>query len=275
MTSELCIHEVATGTTRVLLAHDGLIEAPNWHPEGFLLVNGEGRLFRVPLDAPALLEVPTGRIGALNNDHGISPDALTLAISAKSETAPHSCIYLMPAGGGEPLRVTARVPSWWHGWSPDGRRLAYVGVRREGGPVSLYTCATDGSDEVCLSEDFDHIDGPDHTPDGAFIWFNGEREGSVDLWRVRPDGTDLERMTDGDTVDWFPHPSPDGAQVLFLAYPPGTRGHPANLDVELRLMPQAGGPSRPVERFRGGQGTINVPSWAPDASGFAFVRYPA
>ncbi len=274
MISELCIHELATGASRVLLAHEGHVEAPNWHRDGHLLVNGGGRLFRVPLDAPALLEVPTGRIGGLNNDHGISPDGRRLAISAKSETGPHSCIYLLPAEGGEPVRVTAEVPSWWHSWSPDGRRLAYVGVRREGGPISLHTSATDGSDEVCVREDFDHIDGPDYTPDGAWIWFNGERDGAVDLWRVRPDGTDLQRMTEGDSVDWFPHPSPDGAHVLYLAYPPGTRGHPANLDVELRLMPQAGGPSRVAERLRGGQGTINVPCWAPDGSAFAFVRFP-
>ena len=44
----------APGAVTAVLATERLIEAPNWHPEGWLLVNGEGRLWRVPLDRPAL-----------------------------------------------------------------------------------------------------------------------------------------------------------------------------------------------------------------------------
>lgn len=272
MISELCIFDLATGEATVLLAHEGHVEAPNWHPDGFLLVNGGGRLFRVPLDAPALHPVDTGPLRALNNDHGISPDGRMLALSDRTATA-DSCIWLMPLAGGDPVRVTPKVPSWWHGWSPDGARLAYVGVRRTGGPVSLYTCALDGSDEICVTADFDHVDGPDYTPDGRWIWFNGERDGEVDLWRIRPDGSGLERMTDDTAVNWFPHPSPDGAHVVYLAYPPGTAGHPGGMEVSLRIMPAAGGATRHLIDLRGGQGTINVPSWAPESRRFAFMRF--
>ncbi len=94
----------------------------------------------------------------------------------------------------------------------------------------------------------------------------------MDLWRVRPDGNDLERMTADASVNWFPHPSPDGEHVLYLAYAPGVKGHPREHDVELRLMPAAGGESRLLRRLFGGQGTINVPCWAPDARRFAFVE---
>lgn len=271
MRSELCIHDLDTGETAVVLAHEGVIEAPNWHPDGFLLVNGGGRLFRVPLDAPRLVEVPTGRVSGLNNDHGLSPDGRTLAISAKSETG-GSCIYLMPVEGGEPVQVTAKVPSWWHGWMPDGERLLYVAAR-DGGPVLPYSCRLDGSDETRLVDGFDHVDGPDATPDGQWVWFNGEREGHVDLWRVRPDGSGLQRMTNGDLVDWFPHPSPKGHLVLWLAYPAGTTGHPAMREVSLKIMPAEGGVGTEVVRLRGGQGTINVPCWAPDGRRFAFVRF--
>jgi Tol biopolymer transport system component len=271
MRSELCIHDLSTGGTSVLLTHDGIIEAPNWHPDGFLLVNGEGRLFRVPLEAPAWRRSLRGRCGGSTTTTGSRPDGRRLAISAHDENR-KSCIYLMPVEGGEPARVTPLVPSWWHGWSPDGERLAYVAAR-EGAPILPYTCRLDGSDERLLVDGFDHVDGTDYTPDGTWIWFNGEREGRVDLWRVRPDGSGLERMTDGETVDWFPHPSPDGSLVLFLAYPPGTRGHPAMLDVALCVMPAEGGEAREVVRLRGGQGTINVPCWAPDGRRFAFMRF--
>lgn len=271
MRSEVCTHDLATGETRVVLAREGRIEAPNWHPDGWLLVNAEGRLWRLPLDAPELVPVPTGGLLACNNDHGFSPDFATIAFSAKSETDGQSCIYTM-RGAEPPVRVTRLTPSWWHGWSGD--RLLYVAARG-GAPILPYSCATDGSDERLLVGGFDHVDGPDATPDGQWVWFNGERDGAVDLWRVRPDGSDLQRMTDGPTVDWFPHPSPDGAHVLWLAYPPGTPGHPADLPVELRLMPASGGEGRTLLAFRGGQGTINVPCWRPDGGAFAFCRYPA
>jgi hypothetical protein len=80
-------------------------------------------------------------------------------------------------------------------------------------------------------------------------------------------------MTAARTVDWFPHPSPCGRHVVYLAYPEGTAGHPADLEVALRLMPQGGGPSRELVGLHGGQGTINVPSWAPDGGAFAFMRW--
>ena len=126
---------------------------------------------------------------------------------------------------------------------------------------------------MCVTDDFDHVNGPDYSADGQWIWFNGEREGVVDIWRVRCDGTDLERMTDDDCVNWFPHPSPCGRHVVYLAYPGGTVGHPGGVGVTLRLMPQVGGVSRDIVRLHGGQGTINVPSWAPDGSAFAFMRF--
>ena len=272
MQSELCIYDLARGQTDVILRHDGHIEAPNWHPGSYLIVNGDGLIYRVPLDAPALHRIDTGFATGCNNDHGQSPDGLTLALSDKTETG-DSCIYVMSLAGGVPQRVTPKVPSWWHGWSPDGKTLVYVGVRRVGGPVALYSCAVDGSDERCVTEDFDHIDGPDYTPDGQWIWFNGERAGAVDLWRIHPDGTGLERMTDDAAVNWFPHPSPDGQHVVYLAYPPRTKGHPGGLDVALRLLQAAGGPTRELVQLHGGQGTINVPSWSPDGRQFAFMRF--
>ena len=124
-----------------------------------------------------------------------------------------------------------------------------------------------------MTEDFDHCDGPDYSADGRWIWFNGERDGATDLWRVRPDGSQLQKMTDDARMNWFPHPSPDGKHVLYLAYKPGTWGHPFGKHVELRLMPQSGGDTEKLATVFGGQGTLNVPSWAPDSTRFAFMRF--
>lgn len=271
MRSELCIYEVESGDISVLLDHDGHIEAPNWHGDGYLIVNGGGCLFRVPLDTPELQPIDTGFAVACNNDHGISPDGTTLVISDQSITA-QSCIYTLPIGGGVPKRITTEELSYWHGWSPDGKTLAFVG-KRGAGNFALFTVPAVGGDETCLIASFDHVDGPDYTPDGTWIWFNGEIDGEVELWRVRPDGLGAQQMTDDAFANWFPHPSPDGSTILYLAFPPGTKGHPANLDVGLCLMPANGGQPREIVRMNGGQGTINVPCWAPDSKHFAFMRY--
>ena len=83
----------------------------------------------------------------------------------------------------------------------------------------------------------------------------------------------LEQLTHDLRVNWFPHPSPDGRSVVYLSYPPATQGHPADRDVILRLMNPDGSQQRDLLAFRGGQGTINVNSWAPNSRRLAFVAY--
>ena len=85
----------------------------------------------------------------------------------------------------------------------------------------------------------------------------------------------VERLVVSDTVDWFPHLSPDGAYAAYLAFPAGTQGHPADLDVEVRVVSTEDW-STPLQRYPlfGGQGTLNVNSWSPDATRLAYVAYP-
>jgi Tol biopolymer transport system component len=91
---------------------------------------------------------------------------------------------------------------------------------------------------------------------------------------MRPDGSGVEQLTFDERVNWFPHPSPDGRQVVYLSYPEGTLGHPPDKAVILRLMTPEGLDIRDIAAFNGGQGTINVNSWAPDSRRFAYVAYP-
>jgi Tol biopolymer transport system component len=90
---------------------------------------------------------------------------------------------------------------------------------------------------------------------------------------MKPDGTSQEQVTFDDYNNWFAHPSPDGKWLVFLSYEKDVKGHPANKDVMLRLMPSDGGQIQVLARLFGGQGTINVPSWSPDSRSLAFVSY--
>jgi Tol biopolymer transport system component len=183
-------------------------------------------------------------------------------------------VYVVPAQGGEPRQVTAKGPSYWHGWSPDGKTLAYCAERE--GEFDIYTIAADAeksAEEKRLTSAPGLDDGPDYAPDGD-IFFNSVRAGVMRIWRMKPDGSEQRPVTiDEAWADWFPHPSPDGKWLAFLSYDKSVEGHPPNKDVALRLMPLEGGEPRILVRLFGGQGTINVPSWSPDSKSFAFVSY--
>lgn len=272
MKSHLSIWDMATGRAHTLLTVDHRIEAPNWDPAGdSLLVNGGGRLYRVPLSAPALHPVDTGFADRCNNDHGISPDGKTIILGCHRGQGAE--MFVIPATGGTPRLISPEPPSWWHGWSPDGRTLAYVAARNGSRIIDVYTMPATGGPETRLTMGEGHSDGPDFTADGRHILWNTDRTGHAQIWMMRADGSDQRQLFADDHVNWFPHPSPDGRHLIYLAYPPGTTGHPADLPVAIVLADITGTNRRRILELTGGQGTMNVPNWSPDSAAFAFVHY--
>lgn len=180
-------------------------------------------------------------------------------------------IYVLPIAGGTPTAVTTQGPSYWHGWSPDGKTLAYCAERDRN--FDIYTIPVTGGAEKRLTTAAGLDDGPDYSPDGKFIYFNSERTGLMKIWRMNADGSEPEQITSGESNDWFPHPSPDGKWLVYLSYDKSVQGHPENKDVVLKLRPIAGGDEQVLAKLFGGQGTINVPSWSPDSKSLAFVSY--
>ncbi|HVU28179.1 MAG TPA: TIM barrel protein [Verrucomicrobiae bacterium] len=248
------------------------IEAPNWSRDGsYFLFNSGGRIYKLPVTNGAPEAIDTGKQIRCNNDHGISPDGSLLAISDQSEPDGKSHIYILPITGGAPRQVTLDGPSYWHGWSPDGRTLAYCAERN--GQFDIYTIPVDNIHETRLTSAPGLNDGPDYSPDGQYIYFNSERDGSMQIWRMKPDGSEPEQITSDDYNNWFAHPSPDGKWIVFLTYGKSVVGHPANQDVMLRLMNLSDKKIRVLAKLFGGQGTINVPSWSPDSKNVAFVSY--
>jgi len=262
---------IDSGDRRVVYHTSDHIEAPNWSRDGkTLFFNSNGRLYRLPATGGDPQPIDTGFATRCNNDHGLSPDGRLLAISDASRDE-KSAIYIVPVEGGAPRPVTSLTPSYWHGWSPDGRTLAYCGARN--GEFDVYTIPVDGGDEKRLTTAPGLDDGPEYSPDGQTIYFNSDRTGRMQIWRMKADGSDQTQVTSDEYNNWFAHPSPDGKWIVFLTYDGEVKGHPANKDVMLRLMPAGGGEIRVLAKLFGGQGTINVPSWSPDSTRLAFVSY--
>lgn len=283
--SEVSVYDLRTRSARVVYRGEGIWEAPNWSRDGsFLLVNSGGRLFRIalagPLEPQPLAVDPS--LGC-NNDHDFSADGRWLAISASSSSSRQSQVYVANADGTGHRLVVAQAPSYFHGWSADSKYLAFV-ANRDGKQYDIYRAPAAGGDEERLTFDPADDDGPDYSPDGRWIYFNSNRGGGWNVWRMPAQGagagdSKAERITGDDLEDWFPHPSPDGKSLVFLSFPHGTKGHnDRTLKVQLRLRPMPGervDASRPESLLvlSGGQGTINVNSWAPDSTRFAFVSY--
>ncbi|WP_327633477.1 biopolymer transporter Tol [Kribbella sp. NBC_00482] len=269
--SELYVVDVATNTHRLVFTSDEvLFEAPNWLPDGTLVVNGNGLLFRV---TDKLEEIELGGVPAINNDHVVSPDGQTVYVSAND-----GHVYAVQIEGGPGRRVTNdRGPGfhhYLHGVSPDGTTLAYIGLEWVGEQriTNVWTIPTAGGADVQVTDDEFADDGSEYGPDGEWLYFNSERAGQAQLFRIK--GSEVEQLTDDERVNWFPHPAPDGSAIAYVSFPPGTEGHPADIeDVRLRLLAKDG-EIRELTTLFGGQGTMNVPSWSPDSASFAYVTYP-
>jgi Tol biopolymer transport system component len=275
--SFLATVEIPSGRIDTVYSENRHFEAPNWSRDGrFFVINSAGRLYRLSANNPQHLEpIETGFATSANNDHGISPDGTLLVLSHNAaDNWLASTLYVLPIGGSTtPKRITSKAPSFWHGWSPDGQTLAFVG-RREG-EFDIYTIAVGGGDERRVTSCRGLDDGPDYSADGAFIYYNSFCSGTMQIWRMRPDGSNAEQLTHDAYANWFPHPSPDGRWVVFLAYLENQgQDHPFGKQVKLRIMDLRDGSLRDLTpTFFGGQGTINVPSWSPDSRRVAFVTF--
>ncbi|QBX34529.1 hypothetical protein E4191_07230 [Paracoccus liaowanqingii] len=262
--SSLEVWDLATGRARVILRTDRLIEAPNWHPEGWFLVNAEGRLWRA--DGAGLQLINTGCPERCNNDHGILPDG-RIVFSAHDGMG--AGIHILD--GAQLRTLPLPRPSWWHGAT--AKRLVYACARGGDRVVRIASSDLQGGDERVLTPGVAHHDGPDVSPCGTWIWFNSDATGHAQIWRMPADGLEAAPVFHDENVNWFPHPSPCGRHVIWLAYAPGTKEHPRDRPVSIRIMRPDGTGRRTLLDLWGGQGTMNVPCWAPDGGAFAFVRY--
>lgn len=277
-TSYIQTVDVETGKIDTVLIAKGDFEAPNWHPDHYLVMNHRGKMVKLDLATRALTIINTGSLNHLMDDHGISPDGKRLAITDFDSTG-HSIakwkffIYTMPAKGGEPKQLTFEALSFYHGWSPDGKTIVYCGGSFTN--LDVYTIPAEGGLPKRLTETEGLDDGPDYSPDGKYIYFHSYRTGHMQIWRMNNDGSNPEQLTFDENSNWFAHPSPDNNWIAYIAYTTDEKqNHPFGKNVKLRLMhvkTKAVKDLTPI--FFGGAGTINSPSWSPDSRKIAFVSY--
>ncbi len=274
--SYLEIYDIETKETKIVAKFDYLIEAPNWSHDGtYLVYNSGGHIYRFDLETGTSTLIDTGFLDACNNDHVLSPCGTKIAVSHNTREDDASRIYILPIEGGQPTLITPIGPSYLHGWSNDGKTLAYAAIRE--GKFDIFTIPATGGVEKRLTSTSILNDGCEYDKVDEYIWFNSVRTGLMQAWRMKTDGSEKTQMTfDEGWNTWFPHISPDRTKVSMLCYKKGDLEpweHLPHRNIELRLMDADGSNLETVAAFFGGQGTVNVNSWSPCSKKFAYVRY--
>ncbi|MCY3782316.1 MAG: hypothetical protein OXG79_00855 [Chloroflexi bacterium] len=104
-------------------------------------------------------------------------------------------------------------------WSPDGRRLAFVGVE-DNRRRAIYTVDAEGGDLRRLT---DTVSGPSWSPDGKRLAFAKPETNDVALYTIAADGSDARRLTHIPRKTWRPQrgePDPQRAWIELVAWSP-------------------------------------------------------
>jgi TolB protein len=285
--SRLFIYDLHNGSSHLVYTADSIWEAPNWSPDGkYLIANSGGAIYKLVLKQDGTAEPTKLAIPAdyqCNNDKAISPDGKKIAFSATVPPHKGSQVFLADADGNNAKLMTPDSPSYFHGWSPNSRTLAFVAQRNGSGQYDIYGMPAAGGPEKQLTSNIHQDDGPDYSPDGRWIYINSDRSGKQAIWRFPAEGAGsndekAEVVVNDGLEDWFPHISPDGKKMVYIGYPAGTPTHnPRNVSIKLKLVAidhdKVSSSQKKLVEATGGQGTMNVNSWAPDSMRFAYVTY--
>jgi TolB protein len=265
-----------SGDRRAIYATEGRLRGPVFARDGAsLIVSHDGRIERVPIASGKPVE-PIGIGGALppcESFQGVSPDGRQLAITCGVKPS----VYVVALDGTRPdwKRITHKIPTIWHAWSPDGQSLLYS-IERKGRRDFDRIPSAGGGKEMRLTNN-GASDNPEFSHDGKFIYFNSDRGagGTMQIWRMPSAGSNTPvQITKDDFNNWYPHLSPDGKRILMLSCDKAVSGPPEDREVLLRVYTLESNRFQVVARIlTGGKGTIDSPSWSPDGRRIAFVTY--
>lgn len=143
---------------------------------------------------------------------------------------------------------------------PQTQSVVITRVFPQPGQLGLFIASADGSNERPLVTPADLDYNPAWAPDGSSIVFTSERDGSAELYRVKPDGTGLERLTDSPAYDDQSAFSPDGQQLVFVSTRADSTADLWTMDLQ----------TRKAKALTSGPGGDFRPSWSPDGQWIAF-----
>jgi len=265
-----------------VVTQPGPIGEAFWYPDTTRMVYFRGaldRLFRVKVDYPGQ---PTslGRLGTPQPVRLVAMGCPSCVVTdtgrrwsiaegpAGADGVRSSTLTVSRAGGGTAIGTLMPVLSSFARWSPDGGALAYANDR----DGQLYAMRATSREPIRLTTR-GHNAHPEFSPDGQWIYFDSDRSGTRQLWRMRLDGRAPEQLTTGNSESALPHVSPDGRSVAFLSFESGAPSTRGIREARLRVLSLSNGAIEDLAALLGGEGTLDAYPWAPNGQYLVFVSY--
>ena len=179
-------------------------------------------------------------------------------------------VYTAPVGhlgkeGRPPARVTAGLRPHSITLSRDGRRLGY---NQHATSANVWMLpmpagrAASTSQATPVTRGSQVIETLTISADGRWLYYDSDRTGRPELYRIAAAGGEPEQLTDAPGGHFWPVLSPDGREVAFQSQRHGTR--------DLFMMPAEGGA---VSVIWVAAGEDNGPQWFPDGRRIGFQHW--
>ncbi len=180
------------------------------------MINIKGLVFCSLLAAYSLL--PQQATRPFYQELSWSPDGSRILFSGYHDK--QADIYVMNADGSQMIQLTNHpAADLWGSFSPDGRRIVFQS-KRDGPQEDIYVMKGDGSNVKRLTNDPGRDIGPSWSPDGKRIAFSSARDGGLQIYLMRPDGSNQTRLTtitDGKIKYYNPVWSPNSKWLVFYS----------------------------------------------------------
>jgi hypothetical protein len=137
--------------------------------------------------------------------------------------------------------------------------MAYMYKEKEEDAWDIYIMEIGGEPEA-LTQDPADESFPAWAPDGENLAFVSNRDGNREIYRIRPDGTEMINLTSHSDEDWTPAWSPDGQEIAFASMRDG--------NWEIYVMNSDGSFQT---RLTHDEASDFSPAWSPDGNKIAFV----
>jgi len=180
-------------------------------------------------------------------------------------------IYLLDVATGQARALTSDLAYNLDGaWSPDGSTIAFQSTRE--GRDEIFTMDVHGGQIRRLTDGRGFNEYPSWSPDGRWILFNSTRDGIADggatgyyrdLYLMRPDGTDVHRVSRHSGTFAFAAWSPDGRTLAFQSDRSGSTWDVYTMGVD-------GSGVRQLTHYEKTAGFAAFPRWSPDGTRIVF-----